>query len=93
MKPIPTLKVLKTLLHTHTPSTNWPEFLKKIDEFGLERNYLIIGLKAKEREIKWKGRFFALISWQMREYFVFTEYLIKKNVLPLFQGLTIKQCF
>lgn len=29
------------------------------------------------------------MSWTLREYFVFTEYMIKKNVLPLFKGLTM----
>lgn len=86
-KPIPTRKVLNTLLTS--PSTNWPQFLKEINEIGLLQDDLIIGLKAKEREIKWKGRFFALMSWRLREYFVFTEYLIKKNVIPLFKGLTM----
>jgi mRNA capping enzyme len=85
--PIPTRKVLHTLLKM--PATDWPKFLKRIDEEGLDKNVLIIGLKAKEREIKLKGRFFALMSWELREYFVFTEYLIKKNVLPLFKGLTM----
>nr|UYE93948.1 MAG: putative RNA-dependent RNA polymerase [Ohlsdorf virus] len=85
--PIPTRKVLDTLLHS--PSTNWPRFLKLINDKGLNVDDLVIGLKAKEREIKWKGRFFALMSWKLREYFVFTEYLIKKNVIPLFKGLTM----
>ncbi|BBQ04832.1 RNA-dependent RNA polymerase [Culex pseudovishnui rhabdo-like virus] len=84
---IPTKKVLHTLLTTK--STDWPAFLKEIDAQGLQEDDLVIGLKAKEREIKWKGRFFALMSWRLREYFVFTEYLIKKNVIPLFKGLTM----
>lgn len=84
---IPTLKVLNTLIRR--PATNWPQFLRMIDQFGLSEDDLVIGLKAKEREIKKKGRFFALMSWALREYFVFTEYLIKKNVIPLFKGLTM----
>lgn len=85
--PIPTLKVLDTLLHS--PATNWKEFLQTVNDVGLSKNDLIIGLKAKEREIKSKGRFFALMSWNLRQYFVMTEYLIKMNVLPLFKGLTM----
>nr|WCD55366.1 MAG: polymerase [Adumi ohlsrhavirus] len=84
---IPTRKVLETLITTK--STDWPAFLKEINDKGLEEDDLIIGLKAKEREIKWKGRYFALMSWRLREYFVFTEYLIKKSVIPLFRGLTM----
>ncbi|UOX72918.1 RNA-dependent RNA polymerase [Wenzhou Rhinolophus pusillus ledantevirus 1] len=84
---IPTEKVLNTLLHR--PSTNWPVFLKGIDEFGLSEDSLIIGLKGKEREVKIKGRFFSLMSWDLREYFVVTEYLIKEHFVPLFNGLTM----
>lgn len=84
---IPTRKVLNTLLRM--PATDWPRFLEKVNREGLDEDDLVIGLKAKEREIKRKGRFFALMSWALREYFVFTEYLIKKNVIPLFKGLTM----
>ncbi|AJR28605.1 polymerase [Mount Elgon bat virus] len=86
-EPIPTKKVLDTLLHTK--STNWPEFLKMINEIGLPRNAKIIGLKGKEREVKKKGRFFSLMSWMLREYFVITEYLIKEHFVHLFNGLTM----
>nr|UZT55171.1 polymerase [Barur virus] len=85
--PIPTRKVLDTLLHT--PSTNWPGFLEKVDREGLDEEDLVIGLKAKEREVKKYGRFFALMSWALREYFVITEYLIKTHYVPLFSGLTM----
>ncbi|KAH6941978.1 hypothetical protein HPB50_026275 [Hyalomma asiaticum] len=60
-----------------------------VNDFGLDPNDLIIGLKPKEREVKNEGRFFALMSWKLREYFVITEYLIKKYYLPLFGALTI----
>lgn len=63
--------------------------MRKINDEGLDEDDLVIGLKAKERGIKVQGRFFALMSWSWREYFVFTEYMIKRKVLPLFRGLTI----
>ncbi|QDZ59981.1 large protein [Harbour porpoise rhabdovirus] len=85
--PIPTRKVLKTLLEK--PATNWPEFLKRIEEHGLEKDSLIIGLKGKERELKKSGRFFSLMSWELREYFVITEHLIKQHFVPMFKGLTM----
>lgn len=34
------------------------------------------------------GRYFSLMSWKLREYFVMTEYLLKLHVVPLFKGLT-----
>nr|AMK09265.1 RNA-dependent RNA polymerase [Drosophila algonquin sigmavirus] len=84
---IPSHKVLKTFIDS--PATCWPEFLRKVNDEGLDDDSLIIGLKAKEREIKKYGRFYALMSWELREYFVVTEYLIKTFFLPFFKGLTM----
>ncbi|UAX43315.1 polymerase [Porton virus] len=86
-KPIPTKRVLKTLLER--PETNWKQFLQEVNDYGLDMEDLIIGLKAKEREMKRIGRFFSLMSWKLREYFVYTEYLIKEYFVPLFKGLTM----
>lgn len=85
--PVPSRRVLKTALNMEP--TNVAQFLKKINDYGLDPNDLIIGLKPKEREVKNEGRFFALMSWKLREYFVITEYLIKKFYLPLFGSLTM----
>ncbi|ACX83613.1 RNA-dependent RNA polymerase [Hapavirus ngaingan] len=86
-KPIPTRRVLSTLLNRE--ATNWAEFLQRINDEGLPRDCLAIGLKAKEREVKLVGRFFSLMTWELREYFVCTEYMIKQFFIPLFQGLTM----
>ncbi|AFH89680.1 RNA-dependent RNA polymerase [Vesiculovirus bogdanovac] len=86
-KIIPTKKVLKTMLEK--PATNWLEFLDEIDRNGLGEDDLVIGLKGKERELKLIGRFFSLMSWKLREYFVITEHLIKTHFVPLFHGLTM----
>lgn len=86
-KPIPAGRVMKTLLETE--NINVPEFLKEVNEGGFTKEDLVIGLKAKERELKDEGRFFALMSWKLRLYFVITEYLIKKHFVPLFSGLTV----
>nr|AWB14585.1 L polymerase protein [Murine feces-associated rhabdovirus] len=86
-KPIPSKKVLETLLNTEP--THWKNLLNSIERDGIPIEHLIIGLRDKERELKRKGRYFALMSWLMREYFVFTEYLIKEYYLPLFRGLTM----
>ncbi|QVG74767.1 RNA-dependent RNA polymerase [Mononegavirales sp.] len=85
--PIPSHKVLSSLLKN--PSTNWPVFLKKVNDEGISQDHLVIGLKEKERELKVGGRFFALMSWEIRDYFVMTEYLIKTHFVPLFDGLTM----
>lgn len=84
---IPTRRVLHTYLMRD--ATNWPKLIQEIDETGLSTNDLIIGLRPKERELKIKGRYFALMSWRLREYFVVSEYLIKEYFVPLFKGLTV----
>ncbi|AJR28463.1 polymerase [Manitoba virus] len=86
-KVIPTKRVLQTLLEKE--ETNWKNFLQQINDYGLDLDDLVIGLKAKEREMKRIGRYFSLMSWKLREYFVYTEYLIKEFFVPLFKGLTM----
>ncbi|UAU42902.1 polymerase [Burg el Arab virus] len=85
--PCKTKRVLDTLIHTDF--TYWKEFLDEINDKGLEEKWLLIGLKAKERELKIIGRYFALLSWKLREYFVVTEYLIKIHFIKLYDGLTM----
>lgn len=85
--PIPSKKVLHTALFEG--DLDVPAFLTTINTNGLDTDSLIIGLKGKEREVKRIGRFFSLMSWNLRLYFVITEYLIKKHFVPLFNGLTM----
>nr|WGC86355.1 MAG: RNA polymerase [Bat tupavirus CX3] len=82
-----TRRVLSTFLEK--PARDWKKFLQEINDNGLPEDALCIGLRPKERELKRAGRFFALMSWELREYFVFTEYLIKEFYIPLFKGLTM----
>uniref|UniRef100_A0AAN0LJ79 Replicase n=1 Tax=Lobos virus TaxID=3139875 RepID=A0AAN0LJ79_9VIRU len=84
---IPSRKVLRTALETE--QVNIKEFLSEVNERGLSRDDLVIGLKGKEREVKKEGRFFSLMSWKLRQYFVATEHLIKELYVPLFSGLTM----
>ena len=84
---IPSRRVLETML-AH-PATDWHKLLNDIDKNGLDSEYLVIGLKAKERKLIEDGRYFALMSWLLREYFVCAEYLIKEHFVPLFSGLTM----
>nr|URZ95416.1 L protein [Shanxi Armigeres subalbatus rhabdovirus] len=85
--PIPTKRVLKTYLER--PRVNIKDFILEIDACGLKWDDLIIGLKAKERELKRFGRFFTLMSWNLRLYFVISEYMIKKDLVKVFPGLTM----
>jgi len=85
--PIPSKRVLEELLSR--PTVDPIQLVSDINDNGLELDYLIIGLKEKERELKAIGRFFTLMSWKLREYIVLSEYLIKKFYLPLFDGVTM----
>lgn len=86
-QPVPSHKVLKSFLEK--PATDWKAFLQQVNDQGLDIEDLIIGLRGKEREIKRIGRFFSLMSWKLRDYFVITEYFIKLHYVPLFSGLTM----
>ncbi|FAA01392.1 TPA: RNA-dependent RNA polymerase [Anole lyssa-like virus 1] len=86
-RPIPSEKVIITALSKDP--VNPLEFLQKVDKDGLDFNDLIIGLKPKERELKIEGRFFALMSWNLRLYFVITEKLLADKIIPLFDSLTM----
>ncbi|ABV03821.1 polymerase [Lyssavirus caucasicus] len=85
--PVPSEKVIITAL-SKSP-VNPREFLRSVDAHGLDEEDLIIGLKPKERELKIEGRFFALMSWNLRLYFVITEKLLANHILPLFDALTM----
>ncbi|AHL66985.1 polymerase [Long Island tick rhabdovirus] len=85
--PIPGVRVIETLITTDVPPVK--TFLQNVNDHGLSPEDLVIGLKPKERELKDEGRFFSLMGWNLRLYFVITEYLIKKLFVPLFKGLTM----
>jgi hypothetical protein len=68
------LRRIKSLKLSYTPSG---EFCQMLNDEGLSLNDLIIGLRSKEHESKVEGRFFAMMSWNLRLYFVVMEYLIK----------------
>jgi len=80
-------RVLSRALKEEVPNVG--EFLREVDRNGLNDDDLIIGLKAKERELKILARFFSLMTWNLRLYFVLTEYLIKRDILPHFPELTM----
>lgn len=68
---------------------NISQFLRDVDEHGIKEDDLVIGLRAKERELKRIGRFFALMTFNLRLYFVVTEMMIANHILPLFPSLTM----
>lgn len=62
-RPIPALRVMETLLKKE--NINIPKFLQEQNDNGLVGEDCMIGLKAKERELKDEGRFLALMTWQV----------------------------
>lgn len=60
--PIPTKKFLEIFLKK--PSTDWKEFLKEVNDQGLQEDDLIIGLKGKENQIKRKVLYINLMASQ-----------------------------
>ncbi|WPV62720.1 MAG: RNA-dependent RNA polymerase [Wufeng shrew rhabdovirus 9] len=83
----PTKKLIISILKTK--KINPIKYLRYINTFGFLDDDLIIGLRGKEREIKLEGRFFSLMSFALRLYFVATEYLANKYILPLFPEITM----
>lgn len=86
--PFQTKKVLETALKIDTGDLR--DFCQSINDAGLAVEYLIIAIKEKERENKVEGRYYAMMSWFLRLYFVLTEHLIKRDFLDLFPGITMK---
>ncbi|DAZ90776.1 TPA_asm: polyprotein [Pinus banksiana virus 1] len=69
---------------------NCLEFLKSVEEGGIAKNELVIGMSEKEREMKNAARMFSLMSETMRYYFVITEGLIADYLLEFFPQITMK---
>ncbi|WPV62678.1 MAG: RNA-dependent RNA polymerase [Wufeng shrew rhabdovirus 5] len=82
-----TASVIETFILT--PQIDPLQFLKEVNKRGIKKKYLVIVLKEKERELKRKGRFFSLMTFVLRLYFVSTEWLIEKYILPLFPEITM----
>ncbi|DBA36590.1 TPA_asm: L [Begonia betacytorhabdovirus 1] len=55
---------------------------------GLDKNYKIIGLYPKEREINPKARMFSLMSLMLRAYIVVTEEMLS-GLIKYFPGITM----
>ncbi|DBA36919.1 TPA_asm: L [Rhopalocnemis gammacytorhabdovirus 1] len=64
-------------------------FLKRVNDFSLDSNELIIGLYQKEREVNEVPRMFALMSHSIRNYIVTTEAMLSGDILPAFDHITM----
>lgn len=75
--------------YLHNPEVDLLEFLKSVDENGIDEEYLTIGVTPKERELKTKPRLFSLLTTPLKYYFGTSEYLLGKNILPYFPEITM----
>ncbi|QQZ02079.1 L protein [Rose virus R] len=56
---------------------------------GLDREFRIIGVYPKEREMNITPRMFALMSLMMRSYIVITENMLSNSILDYIPGITM----
>lgn len=82
-------RVLETLLSCSIIDID--QLLNEIDSSGLPPDDLIIQLNEKEREMKLEGRLFALMTFRLRCYFVATEWLISKYILPVLPEISVNK--
>lgn len=72
-----------------SPDISPHDFLEEKDLKGFSKEELIIGQVSKERELKLEPRMFSLMTFPVRLYFVLTEAMIAKSILPYFKEITI----
>lgn len=70
--------------------TDPERLLREINDYGLTKEDLLIGVYGKERELKIAARFFALLTLRCRLYFTMTEEMLADHVLPFIPGVTMK---
>nr|DAZ87848.1 TPA_asm: hypothetical protein [Clonorhabdovirus 2] len=80
-------RVLLTALSQRIPSVQ--EIMADFGGPDMNPEYLVIGLREKEREISPYARLFGLMTLPMRMYFVLTEHMLAKDLLPLFPESTM----
>lgn len=82
-------RVLETLLNCSVVDID--QLLREIDQVGIPEDDLLIQLNEKEREMKLEGRLFALMTFRLRCYFVATEWLISKYILPILPEISVNK--
>lgn len=72
------------------PEVSFKKIRRTIQSQNIPEEWLVIGLHAKERELKIKARLFAMMVLEMRLYFGMTEKNIAEKIFPYipFQTMT-----
>ena len=90
-KPIPSMKVLLRVLKEG--AFNLREIVERYSKNGVLEDDLILALTVKEKELNDLGRMFVACGWDLRLYFVISEYLIKKFFVQFFPGMTVNKSY
>lgn len=90
-KPIPSMKVLLKVLKEG--AFNLREIVERFSKDGVIEDDLIMALTVKEKELNDLGRMFIACGWDLRLYFVISEYLIKKFFVQFFPGMTVNKSY
>lgn len=84
-------RVLLTTLASEGFDTR--KFISEVDSDGIGTEAMVIGHSLKEREVNEQGRLFSLMSLPMRTYFVLSEYLMAKYIVPRVPELTMTDSY
>nr|WAK77161.1 MAG: RNA-dependent RNA polymerase [Rhabdoviridae sp.] len=75
--------------HCRQEMTKPTEILQSISEEGFGEEESVVGVCAKERELKPEPRLFGLLTLRKRMYVVITEALLAHDILPYFPEITM----
>lgn len=80
-------RVILSFLKGNTPSVE--SIVREFSSTNINKEYLVFGLREKEREVSPWARLFGLMTLPCRFYFVLTEHLLAHDVVPLFPETTV----
>ncbi|WWV90396.1 MAG: hypothetical protein [Barnaclevirus sp.] len=80
-------RVILSFLRGSTPSI--ADVVSEFSRSDINKDYLVFGLREKEREVSPWARLFGLMTLPCRFYFVLTEHLLANDIVPLFPETTV----
>ncbi|WPV62811.1 MAG: RNA-dependent RNA polymerase [Wenzhou bat rhabdovirus 2] len=80
-------RVILSFLKGDTPAVS--TIVREFSATNINREYLVFGLREKEREVSPWARLFGLMTLPCRFYFVLTEHLLAHDIVPLFPETTV----
>lgn len=80
-------RVILSFLNSMVPSVH--DIVREFSQESINEEYLVFGLREKEREVSNWARLFGLMTLPCRFYFVLTEQLLAHDIVPLFPETTV----